>query len=125
MCSKLAAMRSVPLCSFQVRLLAADRRTVIRVHTRFDRKLLGELSSCAWTCLKAETRAVLGREDVVPGMIGAIQTHGELLHWHPHIHVLITCGAFTPEGDFLELPQFDMDRLLAAWHSRSLRVVSG
>ena len=48
-------------------------------------------------------------------MIGAIQTHGELLHWHPHIHVLITCGAFTPEGDFLELPQFDVDRLLDVW----------
>ena len=48
-------------------------------------------------------------------MIGAIQTHGELLHWHPHIHVLITCGAFTPEGDFLEFPEFDMERLLVAW----------
>jgi hypothetical protein len=29
--------------------------------------------------------------------------------------VLITCGAFTPEGDFLQLPEFDMDRLLVAW----------
>jgi hypothetical protein len=48
-------------------------------------------------------------------MIAAIQTHGELLHWHSHIHVLITCGAFTPEGDFLQLPEFDMDRLLVAW----------
>ena len=27
----------------------------------------------------------------------------------------LTCGAFTPEGDFLELPQFDMERLLVAW----------
>jgi len=87
----------------------------LRVYTRFDRKLLGELSSCAWTCLKEEAQRLLGRDDVVPGMIAAIQTHGELLHWHPHIHVLITCGAFTPEGDFLELPQFDMDRLLVAW----------
>ncbi len=52
---------------------------------------------------------------MVPGLIGAIQTHGELLHWHPHIHVLITCGAFTPEGDFLELSEFNMDRLLVAW----------
>ena len=33
----------------------------------------------------------------------------------PHIHVLITCGAFTPEGEFLELPEFDMERLLDAW----------
>jgi len=48
-------------------------------------------------------------------MIAAIRTHGELLHWHPHIHVLITCGAFTPEGEFLELPEFDMERLLVAW----------
>jgi hypothetical protein len=77
--------------------------------------LLGKLSCCAWTCLKAEAVRLLGREDVVPGMIGAIQTHGELLHWHPHIHVLVTCGEFTPEGDFLELPQFDMERLLVAW----------
>ena len=87
----------------------------LRVHTRFDRQLLGKLSSCAWTCLKAEAQRLLGREDVVPGMIAAIQTHGELLHWHPHIHVLITCGAFTPEGEFLELPEFDMEQLLVAW----------
>ena len=55
----------------------------LRVHTRFDRGLLGKLSSCAWTCLKAEAQRLLGREDVVPGMIAAIQTHGELLHWQP------------------------------------------
>ena len=48
-------------------------------------------------------------------MIAAIQTHGELLHWHPHTHVLITSGAFTADGDFLELPEFDMKRLLIAW----------
>ncbi len=29
--------------------------------------------------------------------------------------MLITCGAWTPEGDFLELPEFDMQRLLVAW----------
>jgi len=26
---------------------------------------------------------------VVPGMVAAIQTHGELLHWPPHIHALV------------------------------------
>jgi hypothetical protein len=101
-----------PVAHRQVVLTIPKR---LRLHTRFDRKLLGKLSSCAWTCLKAEARALLDREDVTPGMIAAIQTHGELLHWHPHIHVLITCGAFTPEGDFLELPEFDRERLLVAW----------
>ena len=101
-----------PVAHRQVVLTIPKR---LRLRARFDRKLLGKLSSCAWTCLKAEAVRLLGPEDVVPGMIAAIQTHGELLHWHPHIHVLITCGAFTPEGDFLELPEFDMKRLLVAW----------
>ena len=29
--------------------------------------------------------------------------------------MLITCGAFTPEGEFLELTEFDRERLLIAW----------
>jgi len=48
-------------------------------------------------------------------MIAAIQTHGELLHWHPHLHVLVTCGAFTPAGEFVKLPALDLERLEAAW----------
>ena len=51
----------------------------------------------------------------MPGMVAAIQTHGELLHWHPHLHVLLTCGAFTPTGDFVELPELDVNRLEVAW----------
>ena len=58
---------------------------------------------------------MLDRQDVVPGMIAAIQTFGQLAQWHPHIHSLITCGACTPEGNFLELSEFDMDSLLVAW----------
>ncbi len=87
----------------------------LRLHARFDRKLLGKLAACAWRCLRDEVRRLLGRDDALPGMIVAIQTHGELLHWHPHIHALVTCGAFTPEGGFLEVPQLDKERLRAAW----------
>ena len=58
---------------------------------------------------------MLGRENVVPGMIAAIQTFGNLLHWHPHLHSLVTCGAYTPEDNFLALPEFDRDSLLVAW----------
>jgi hypothetical protein len=28
---------------------------------------------------------------------------------------LLTCGALTPDGEFLELPQLDLERLQAAW----------
>ncbi len=87
----------------------------LRLHTRFDRSLLGKLSAAAWTCVRDEVRRLLGRDDVLPGMIAAIQTHGELLHWHPHLHALVTCGGFTPQGDFLALPELDKERLHAAW----------
>ena len=30
-------------------------------------------------------------------------------------HDFVSCGAFTPYGEFLELPEFDMDRMLVAW----------
>ncbi len=101
-----------PVAHRQVVLTIPKR---LRMHTRFDRKLLGKLCAAAWTCIQAEVRRQLGRDDVVPGMIAAIQTHGELLHWHPHIHTLLTCGAFTAEGEFLEVPELDMERLETAW----------
>jgi len=30
-------------------------------------------------------------------------------------HALVTCGAFTHESVFLELPEFEMDSLLLTW----------
>ena len=101
-----------PVAHRQVVLTIPKR---LRLHTRFDRKLLGRLCACAWTCIRAEVQRALGRPDVLPGMVAAIQTHGELLHWHPHVHALVTCGAFTPEGDFLPVPEFDVERLCADW----------
>ncbi len=32
--------------------------------------------------------------------------------------MLITCGAFSPEGDLLEFPEFDRERLLVAWQQK-------
>ena len=87
----------------------------LRVHTRFHRGLLGKLAHCAWTCVRTEVCCLLGRDDVVPGVVAAIQSHGELLHWHPHLHLLVTCAALMSNGEFLELKEFDVDRLEVAW----------
>jgi len=101
-----------PVAHRQVVLTIPKR---LRLHARFDRKLLGKLSACAWRCVRDEVRRLLARDDALPGMIVAIQTHGELLHWHPHIHALVTCGAFTPAGEFLEVAELDKERLRSAW----------
>ncbi len=62
-------------------------------HARFDRQLLGY-------------------DDVVPGMIGAIQVHRQLLHWHPHLDVLITCVAWTPERRLRSWPHSGFGRFI-------------
>ncbi|MCX7429290.1 MAG: hypothetical protein NTW96_27155 [Planctomycetia bacterium] len=49
----------------------------LRLHTRFDRKLLGKCCWCACTCIQTECQRLLGRDDLVPGMVAEIQTHGD------------------------------------------------
>jgi len=49
------------------------------------------LSNVAETELGAETWNCLGKKFV------------------PHVHILLTCGAFTPQGEFLELPELDLE----------------
>ena len=81
-----------PVAHRQVALTIPKRQ---RRHARFDRNPLGKLTYCVWTCIQKEVRRHLSRDDVVPTMVAPIQTHGELLHWHPHLHALVTCGAFS------------------------------
>jgi hypothetical protein len=63
-------------------------------------------------------RAVLDRSDVAPGMVASIHTFGQVLHWHPHIHALITDGAFTPDGTFIPLPQLDGQPFEKLWQRK-------
>jgi hypothetical protein len=71
-----------------------------RAFFRFDRKLFKRLPRLAWETARDVYRAVLARDDVVPGMIGAPQSFGDLINWHPHIHALISDGAFASDGQF-------------------------
>ncbi len=56
----------------------------LRIFFRFDRKLLGPLCRRAWETIVEVYQAILNRDDVIPGMVGGIQTHGELVHYHSH-----------------------------------------
>jgi hypothetical protein len=51
-------------------------------------------------------------------MVAGIQTFGELIHFHPHVHAIATDGGFTPDGAFLCLPKIDTQLLLLAWQNK-------
>ena len=63
-----------------------------------------KLPKLAWEATLDVYRAVLGRDDVVPGMVAGIQTAGRICQWHPDLHCLTTYGAFTADGTFVPLP---------------------
>jgi len=90
----------------------------LRLYCRYDRGLLGDLARAAWQATVEVYRRVLGRRDVTPGMVAGIQTFGQLIHFHPHIHAIATDGAFTPDGTFLCLPKIDKQPLLPAWQDK-------
>ena len=90
----------------------------LRLYCRYDRRLLGELAPAAWLATVEVYQQTLGRDDITPGMVAGIQTFGQLIHFHPHIHAIATDGAFTPDGDFLCMPQIDKQPLLAAWQDK-------
>jgi hypothetical protein len=56
-------------------------------------------------------------------MIGAIQTFGDLIHWHPHIHALVCEGVFLPEGTFLPLPKLATEPFLKLWEQEVFKLL--
>ena len=87
----------------------------LRPYFLLDRRRLGLLSQVAARTLRAYVQAALGERNAVPGVIGCVQTFGSLVHVHPHLHVLMTDGAFRRDGAFVALPTPDPAVLEAAW----------
>ena len=95
----------------------------LRIYFRFDRRLLGRLCRAAWKVIRSVHAAAADRPEAAPGMIGAIQTFGDLVHWHPHIHALVTEGVFQPEGTFLPLPKLAAEPFLKLWEKAVFKLL--
>ena len=64
----------------------------------YDRKRLTDLSRCGWESLKAYFTSCRKNNDALPGAVIVIQTFGDLLGYHPHLHVLISDCCFHKSG---------------------------
>ena len=95
----------------------------LRPFFRFHRDLLQRLPALAWQTVREVYQALLG-PNATPGGIIAIQTFGSLIHFHPHLHGLITDGAFTPEGHFVLVPQnLTHEPFLRLWEHKVFRLL--
>lgn len=95
----------------------------LRIYFRFNRELLGHLPKLAYELIREVYQAVLGREDAVPGMVAAVQTFGELAHWHPHVHAIASDGVFTEGGVFITLPPLAVEPFLKLWEHKIFKLL--
>jgi len=63
----------------------------LRVFFKSKRKLLGDLCRLALRALTRYFEIVTG-STLTPGVIAAIQTFGDRINFHPHLHFLVTEG---------------------------------
>jgi len=95
----------------------------LRIYFRFNRELLGHLPKIAYELIREVYHAVLGRDDAVPGMAAAVQTFGELAHWHPHVHAIASDGVFAPDGSFITLPPLAVEPFLKLWEHKVFKLL--
>jgi hypothetical protein len=90
----------------------------LRVYFRYDRSLLGKLCRAAYDTVCDVFRLEIDAESGVPAMIGAVQTFGDLIHWHSHIHAIVPEGVFTENGHFVHIPDIWRHRAAEFWQER-------
>ena len=96
---------------------------VLRPALGRDRKLLGELSRCAWRSLRLYLQHALG-SDTVPAAVLAIQTYGDQLNFHPHLHSLVAEGGWgRDDGTFQSVSWLDSDILSAIFRQQVLEMM--
>ena len=83
----------------------------------------GALSQCAWQTLRQYFQAALPDARVRPGVILSIQTYGRTCNYHPHLHLLVSDGAFDWQGTFYPMPYVDTRAMEALFRHKVLRML--
>jgi ribosomal protein S27E len=83
---------------------------MLRIFFKYNRRLLGELCRSALRSLARYFEVSTGSQ-LMPGVIAAIQTFGNRMNFHPHLHFLVAEGGVDEAGLFHKVPRIDDSRL--------------
>ncbi len=86
-----------------------------------NRSLLSELYLAAHSALTAWLRHRTQDSVGQPGLVIAVQTFGDFLLWHPHVHIIATAGVFNAAGTFQLAPPGGWEELRELWRHTLLR----
>jgi ribosomal protein S27E len=103
-------MRETVLLDVPHRQVVFTIPKMLRLFFKYNRRLLGELCRLALRSLTRYFEVVTGSA-LTPGVIAAIQTFGDWINFHPHLHFLVTEGGVDEAGVFHKIPRIDDSRL--------------
>jgi len=93
---------------------------LLRPLFRRRRELLGELARAGAEAVQELLRRTSGEADVRAGIVVSIATAGDLLQWHPHLHLITTDGGRSAFGSWHTKAQWDAERLMRLFRERLL-----
>ncbi|MGC9091605.1 MAG: IS91 family transposase [Fervidicoccaceae archaeon] len=97
---------------------------MLRIFFKYNRRLLGDLCRCALRSLTRYFELFAGSE-LTPGVIAAIQTFGDRINFHPHLHFLVTEGGADKAGIFHKISRIDDLRLAELFAREVLSMLVG
>jgi hypothetical protein len=117
-------MREILLLDVPHRQVVFTIPKMLRLFFKYKRRLLGELCRLALRSLTRYFEVVAG-SPLTPGVIAAIQTFGDRINLHPHLHFLVTEGGADEAGVFHKIPHIDETRLAALFAREVLAFLVG
>ena len=74
----------------------------------YHRELLGELCRASYETVRELMSAAVSPDvRLRPGLVAVVQTFNSDLRWNPHIHALVSRGAWDEQGHWISLPSID------------------
>ncbi|MEX1245853.1 MAG: transposase [Thermoanaerobaculia bacterium] len=79
---------------------------MLRPYFLRHRELLGDLCRAAWDTVR-EMLAAGAAEEIRPGMVAVVQTFGERVNFHPHVHAIASRGGWRKDGTWVPVAHAD------------------
>jgi hypothetical protein len=85
---------------------------LLRAIFKYHPKDLGLLCKAAWQALKEMFQEAASDHSALPGVVISVQSYGDSLNLHPHIHAIASRGVWSSDGSFEAIPPLDTRQLM-------------
>ena len=94
---------------------------LLRPIFKYHRRELGLLCKSAWQALRQMFQEVSSDSSALPGVVLSVQSYGDRLNLHPHIHAIASRGVWSADGSFEPIPALDSRQLMLLFRHHVLR----